>query len=876
MYLNLDNGDILFNHQLYKLKLSEAELFNLAYGAEWSPGQTSSTAAAIGNASMRSIGYITGIDMIYPAVVEEDGTIAYKLDPSDLTKKANGDPSVLTGADGDVMTIYEAMYFMFRFDETRNKYQIWFSKHSLPGFTLIPRHGVGIYPAYVDLAGDSKLRSISGVTPTTNKHRDEFRTYAQNKTAHPKWSQEPFWYYEIKYWLMLVEFLNMNSQTNLGQGASNASSGDWNSYNGYNPVWTTDGGSAAATGAGVVSATPADPNTANVRNGSIPLIVSNFVGGSSDLSTQMAIFHWQRDVFGHLWEWKDGINIHNSVADGARAFICKNPAHFADDTFTNYEFYKNIAEGDGYVSKFTEGSMLPLLTSGSSSNHCGDYHYTVFDTDPGVGFRGLYAGGNLNNGANDGLAYLNVNNPASNRNANIGSHLILCKNIEPYAATVPLGKTQNISQRNTGSFSRKFCYVQEKHNMNRKNNLIQKIYEKENIKRAFYNARKGKLHYREVKQIQANQDHYFSELQQTLQSGTFKNSSYEVVTKKTGGKTRQIYKLPFYPDRIVHHCILQVLQPIWMSVFIRDTYATIPGRGIHDGVYRLKNATKDTVNTRYCLKIDIKKYYPSIDHEVLKQIVRKKIKCSGTLQLLDEIIDSAPGIPIGNYVSQWFGNLYLAYFDHYVKEQLKVKHYFRYADDMVFLHVDKTFLHQALIDTGVYLKNNLNLTIKENYQIFPVDKRGIDFLGYRFYHGYTLVRKSIVQNFKTKINTNKATPQSHAAYWGWFKHANTHNLISKYFDMRKFSDFSSENTTLEGEKTKIHDILNKEIVVTGFRILNGKFETEKVLQLQFELNKNKHILFTGSEVLRNQIEKYNDQIPFETTIIKPHKYYTFS
>lgn len=99
---------------------------------------------------------------------------------------------------------------------------------------------------------------------------------------------------------------------------------------------------------------------------------------------------------------------------------------------------------------------------------------------------------------------------------------------------------------------------------------------------------------------------------------------------------------------------------------------------------KVDKALKDVENTRYCLKIDVKKFYPSIDHDVLKQIVRRKIKCPDTLALLDQIIDSAAGVPIGNYLSQYFANLFLAYFDHWIKEEVGVKYYFRYADDMVF------------------------------------------------------------------------------------------------------------------------------------------------------------------------------------------------
>ena len=138
------------------------------------------------------------------------------------------------------------------------------------------------------------------------------------------------------------------------------------------------------------------------------------------------------------------------------------------------------------------------------------------------------------------------------------------------------------------------------------------------------------------------------------------------------------------------------MEPIWYSLFVRDSYSCIKGRGIHGVVRKMKQVLKDKGNTTYCLKLDIKKFYPSIDHAVLKMILRKKIKDVQLLALLDEIVDSAPGVPIGNYLSQFFANLYLTYFDHWLKEEQQVKYYIRYADDMVILHRDKAYLHQLL------------------------------------------------------------------------------------------------------------------------------------------------------------------------------------
>lgn len=143
-------------------------------------------------------------------------------------------------------------------------------------------------------------------------------------------------------------------------------------------------------------------------------------------------------------------------------------------------------------------------------------------------------------------------------------------------------------------------------------------------------------------------------------------------------------------------------------------------KGIHKAAQDIKRVLrKDTVNTQYCLKLDIKKFYPSIDHEILKSIVRRKIKDTRVLKLLDEIIDSAPGVPIGNYLSQYFANLYLAYFDHWIKECKKIKYYFRYADDIVIFSKDKESLHTLIKVIIEYLNINLKLTVKSNYQVFP-------------------------------------------------------------------------------------------------------------------------------------------------------------
>ncbi|WP_017258425.1 RNA-directed DNA polymerase [Pedobacter arcticus] len=313
--------------------------------------------------------------------------------------------------------------------------------------------------------------------------------------------------------------------------------------------------------------------------------------------------------------------------------------------------------------------------------------------------------------------------------------------------------------------------------MKRINNLYEKIYSYDNLYLADEIARKGKADQYGVITHLKNQDANIFKLHNMLVDKTYKTSAYATF-KVFEPKERVVYRLPYFPDRITHHAVMNVLEPIFMATFTNDTYSCIKGKGIHATVRAVKSALKDVESTKYCLKLDIKKFYPSVGHDILKSLLRKKIKDSNLLWLLDEMIDSADGLPIGNYLSQYFANFYLSYFDHWIKEQKAVKYYFRYADDLVILSSDKKHLHALLSEIKRYLSTNLKLEVKGNYQIFPVDARSIDFVGYRFYHTHTLLRKSIKQRF-ARMMANRRNKASTASYMGWAKHCDSKNLIKK-------------------------------------------------------------------------------------------------
>lgn len=313
--------------------------------------------------------------------------------------------------------------------------------------------------------------------------------------------------------------------------------------------------------------------------------------------------------------------------------------------------------------------------------------------------------------------------------------------------------------------------------MKRLGNLYEKIHDIDNLILADKKAKKGKLRQYGVIQHEKNSVENIHKLRESLLNKTYKTSTYDIFVIKEP-KERVIYRLPYYPDRILHHAIMNVLEPMFVNNFTTNTYSCIKGRGIHKAQKDVIEALKDVPGTQYCLKLDVRKFYPSIDHDILKSLLRRKIKDNDLLWLLDEIIDSVEGVPIGNYLSQYFANFYLSGFDHWIKETKKVKYYFRYADDMVILANDKKTLHNLFVEISNYLDIQLKLEVKGNHQVFPIAARGLDFVGYRFYHGYVRIRKSIKQNFARSM-ANHGMVKSYSPYKGWLMYCKSKHLIKK-------------------------------------------------------------------------------------------------
>jgi len=330
--------------------------------------------------------------------------------------------------------------------------------------------------------------------------------------------------------------------------------------------------------------------------------------------------------------------------------------------------------------------------------------------------------------------------------------------------------------------------------MKRYGNLYEKIYDIDNLRLAHANARKDKTFYKEVKKVDSDVDFYLLQIQEMLINKTYEVGEYKISTINDKGKERELYKLPYFPDRIIQWAILLQTEPIFLKVLMPFTCASLKKRGIHKASKMLDEYLKDRKGTEFCLKIDIKKFYQNIDHDILKRLLMKKFKDKDLLWIMFLVVDSFPcdkGIPIGSYLSQYFANFYLAYFDHWIKEEMKVKYVIRYMDDVVFLHSSKEFLHELKISIEKYLDSELNLQLKSNWQVFPTDIRGIDFVGYRHFYDYKLLRKSTCKNFKQKMLRilKKCENQESLSYrdWccvnsyrGWIKWCNGNRLTDKY------------------------------------------------------------------------------------------------
>ena len=325
------------------------------------------------------------------------------------------------------------------------------------------------------------------------------------------------------------------------------------------------------------------------------------------------------------------------------------------------------------------------------------------------------------------------------------------------------------------------CRKQTRQKMKRYKNLWDKFISMENLELAAKKAVQSKKNKPETKFFLKHKTELLKKLQKTLNDGKFTTSPYK-TRRIFEPKERLIYILPLYPDHIVHHALINILGPIWQSTFIKDSYACIPGKGLH----RASKAIMRFVRKyKYVLQCDIRKFYPSINHKVIFNIIKKKIADTKLLTVLRDIIWSCgneTNLPIGNLTSQWMGNVYLNELDHFVKEQLCCRGYIRYWDDFCLFSDNKGILHEYEFKLRKFVFDKLKLIFSKS--AIRAVANGVAFIGYRHFKKFIIMRRYGAKKIRKNIlnvaihnDKSELTSDRLAAYHGWTKWCCSHNFL---------------------------------------------------------------------------------------------------
>ncbi len=323
--------------------------------------------------------------------------------------------------------------------------------------------------------------------------------------------------------------------------------------------------------------------------------------------------------------------------------------------------------------------------------------------------------------------------------------------------------------------------------------MFEQIISLENLLSAWNRFKCGKRRNEDVQLFERHLEDNLFRLNYELKTGIYKHRPYQMF-QIFDPKHRIIHKAEVR-DRVMHHAIYRVLEPIFEPSFIFDSYSCRVGKGTHKAVSRLETFTRKVSQngTRTCwaLKCDIRKFFNNIDHEILLKQIEKKISDKKTLQLVKGIISSFPnvdnflkrerereiiGIPIGNLTSQLFANIYMNSLDHFAKEVLDAKYYLRYTDDFIFLHEDRNVLENFLPRIKLFLKVELNLELHPGKIQFRKLNHGIDFLGYIVFPKFVLLRDKTRNRMMKKLQSDMITKSQMSSYIGLLSHCEGYEL----------------------------------------------------------------------------------------------------
>jgi RNA-directed DNA polymerase len=325
--------------------------------------------------------------------------------------------------------------------------------------------------------------------------------------------------------------------------------------------------------------------------------------------------------------------------------------------------------------------------------------------------------------------------------------------------------------------------------------IFDRIITPENLFAAWEEFRKGKQSRNDVQLFEQNVERSLFQLHRELQSGTYRHGPYSAFTI-CDPKQRPIHKATVR-DRVIHHAVFSVLNPVFEPAFISHSFSCRVGKGTHKAVSALESmllkVSRNNTHPCFVLKCDIHQFFASVDHQILLQIMVQRISDARAMQLLREIIGSFPedksgkGIPIGNLTSQLFANVYMNEFDQCMKHVLRVKNYIRYTDDFVIVAENEDYFQELLPLIGGFLESRLFLHLHPHKVGVRKYRQGIDFLGYVLLPYHRAVRTKTKKRVFRKLHARtkqfhdtiigiETAEQSLQSYLGVLSHADTHRL----------------------------------------------------------------------------------------------------
>lgn len=315
--------------------------------------------------------------------------------------------------------------------------------------------------------------------------------------------------------------------------------------------------------------------------------------------------------------------------------------------------------------------------------------------------------------------------------------------------------------------------------------LYEDIISVENLLIAWQEFVKGKKNRKDVAEFSLNLFENIINLHKELVNKTYNHSNYEAFNI-SDPRPRNIHKATV-KDRLLYHAIYRILYPFFDQKFIHDSYSCRNNKGTHKAMKRFKifagKISKNNTKTVYVLKCDIKKFFANIDHKILLNILHKHIRDKDIIWLLEKVIKSFnsgikdKGLPLGNLISQLLVNIYMNEFDRFIKHQLKIKHYVRYADDFVILDKDKNILKSLLPKISIFLFQNLRLNLHPQKVFIKTLSSGIDFLGFVHFPYCRILRTTTKRRMIKRIEQNKDNPQVIQSYLGLMKHGDCFKII---------------------------------------------------------------------------------------------------